>query len=360
MSSSPARGRGRRALRGNARGAASAGFRARRGRTAPAVTEDLRAPGRASPGHRAGRRPRQAAGATEAPRALERRLPLLTAGTWDAPARQWTLSAAIDWSFGLLDPDEQELFARLSVFSADSRSRPPKPSVPRRSTGSPRSWTRACWRSAPPRPETTGSPCSRPCASTRTGNSRCGPRSRTSDAATPSTSLHSAGGGSRRPRRSGRSREAGRGALGGARQPPGGDRLAQGGRRDRERASPGYFRRTGCSGRHTEIELHRWLLWRSSERTASSRGSEQLVSARPRFPPTTPRRPRGREYAEDSLALARELGDERQVEFALRVLSFDEPASGGAPAASPRVPASPRESRRRSGSGLGEGVVRLD
>jgi predicted ATPase/class 3 adenylate cyclase len=48
---------------------------------------------------------------------LEQRLPVLTAGTRDAPARHQTLRAAIDWSFGLLDEQEQELFARLSVFA---------------------------------------------------------------------------------------------------------------------------------------------------------------------------------------------------------------------------------------------------
>jgi predicted ATPase/DNA-binding SARP family transcriptional activator len=48
---------------------------------------------------------------------LERSLDLLTGGRADAPAHQQTLRAAIDWSFRLLDADEQELFARLSVFS---------------------------------------------------------------------------------------------------------------------------------------------------------------------------------------------------------------------------------------------------
>ena len=48
---------------------------------------------------------------------LERSLDLLTAGRADAPTRQQTLRATIDWSYGLLDEDEQRLFVRLSVFS---------------------------------------------------------------------------------------------------------------------------------------------------------------------------------------------------------------------------------------------------
>jgi predicted ATPase len=45
------------------------------------------------------------------------RLELLTGGRRDAPDRQQTLRAAIDWSVGLLDPAGQELLARLSVFA---------------------------------------------------------------------------------------------------------------------------------------------------------------------------------------------------------------------------------------------------
>jgi predicted ATPase/class 3 adenylate cyclase len=47
---------------------------------------------------------------------LERRLPLLLDGARDAPARQRTLRATIEWSHGLLSSDEQGLFRRLSVF----------------------------------------------------------------------------------------------------------------------------------------------------------------------------------------------------------------------------------------------------
>src|SRR5215217_8049585 len=47
---------------------------------------------------------------------LENRLPFLTGGPRDLPARQQTLRAAIDWSYDLLEPAEQRLLARLGVF----------------------------------------------------------------------------------------------------------------------------------------------------------------------------------------------------------------------------------------------------
>jgi predicted ATPase/class 3 adenylate cyclase len=47
---------------------------------------------------------------------LESRLVTLTGGARDLPARFQTLRAAIDWSYNLLDADEQRLFDRLSVF----------------------------------------------------------------------------------------------------------------------------------------------------------------------------------------------------------------------------------------------------
>jgi predicted ATPase len=47
---------------------------------------------------------------------LERRLPLLTDGARDAPERQRTLRATIEWSYDLLTVDLREVFAGLAVF----------------------------------------------------------------------------------------------------------------------------------------------------------------------------------------------------------------------------------------------------
>jgi predicted ATPase/class 3 adenylate cyclase len=48
---------------------------------------------------------------------LDRRLQLLGSGARDAPARQQTLRATIEWSYELLEPGEQRLFELLSAFS---------------------------------------------------------------------------------------------------------------------------------------------------------------------------------------------------------------------------------------------------
>jgi len=47
---------------------------------------------------------------------LDDRLKLLTGGARDLPTRHQTLRNTLEWSYGLLKPDEKTLYARLSVF----------------------------------------------------------------------------------------------------------------------------------------------------------------------------------------------------------------------------------------------------
>jgi predicted ATPase/class 3 adenylate cyclase/DNA-binding CsgD family transcriptional regulator/Tfp pilus assembly protein PilF len=48
---------------------------------------------------------------------LGMRLKLLTGGARDLPARQQTLRSTLDWSYGLLNPEERKLFTFLGIFA---------------------------------------------------------------------------------------------------------------------------------------------------------------------------------------------------------------------------------------------------
>ena len=77
---------------------------------------DLRQARRPSARHRAGRRARPDPDTGRDLQRLQSRFDLLTGGARDVPARQQTLRATVDWSFGLLTEDEQKLSRRLAVF----------------------------------------------------------------------------------------------------------------------------------------------------------------------------------------------------------------------------------------------------
>ncbi len=72
---------------------------------------------------------------------LKNRLKLLTGGARDLPMRQQTLRNAIEWSYDLLDADEQKLFVRLAVFSGGSTLKPPKPCATQRTIWRLMFWT---------------------------------------------------------------------------------------------------------------------------------------------------------------------------------------------------------------------------
>ena len=82
----------------------------------PGGYANLRPPGRATAGDRAGGGAGVLLPACVAVARLDQRLPLLTRGPRDLPARQQTLHNTIDWSYQLLSAGEQAVFRRLAVF----------------------------------------------------------------------------------------------------------------------------------------------------------------------------------------------------------------------------------------------------
>ena len=145
---------------------------------------DLPARRRAAAGDRArGRALRAALARARSPTRLDDALERARRGPRDAPARQQTLRATIDWSHDLLDDDEQACFARFAVFAGgatvrggrdDHRRRPrharparrqePARAPPRRDTDRPGS---GCSRRSGPTPPSASRPCrtAKPCAS---------------------------------------------------------------------------------------------------------------------------------------------------------------------------------------------------
>ena len=100
---------------------------------------------------------------------LDQRLPLLAGGTRDAPERQRTLRATIEWSHDLLTDPEQRLFAALPSSAAAGRWTPPKPPPMRISMHSAPWSTRASSASAPIR---AASGCWRRSASSPSSSSK--------------------------------------------------------------------------------------------------------------------------------------------------------------------------------------------
>jgi hypothetical protein len=107
---------------------------------------------------------------------LGQRLDLLK-GARDTDPRQRTLRATIDWSYELLDPEEQRVYRALSVFADGCTLDAQSTSRGQESTRSSRSSTRASFAAAPAEGRATG--CWRRFASTpRNGSTRSAPQSR--------------------------------------------------------------------------------------------------------------------------------------------------------------------------------------
>ena len=92
---------------------------------------------------------------------LGQRLDLFKGGR-DADPRQRTLRAAIEWSYDLLTPEEQQLFARLSVFAGGCTYGAAARSATRTRTLCSPCSTRASSAGAKGRPVSCATGCSRP------------------------------------------------------------------------------------------------------------------------------------------------------------------------------------------------------
>ena len=119
---------------------------------------------------------------------LNERLSLLTGGARDAPERQRTLRAAIDWSFRLLAEDEQALFARLGVFPGSFSLEAAEAITGGDLEGTASLLDKSLLRQARALPRSRASSFSRRSGSTRTSTSASAASSTTCGAATRSTS----------------------------------------------------------------------------------------------------------------------------------------------------------------------------
>ena len=88
-----------------------------------ARVRDLPSPRRAAAGARACRRARGLLSAPELAARLDHALAVLVGGARDAPKRQRTLRATIDWSYDLLTSHERSAFARMAVFAGGATVR---------------------------------------------------------------------------------------------------------------------------------------------------------------------------------------------------------------------------------------------
>ena len=123
---------------------------------------------------------------------LEQRLPVLTGGARDAPERHRTLRAAIDWSFGLLDHDEQAVVrAALGLRRRVHARGGERPSATRRSTAVASLVEKSLLtQRRESRAAILDSRCSRRCASMRASSWRSAARLTRWPLGTPNTSSH--------------------------------------------------------------------------------------------------------------------------------------------------------------------------